>query len=328
MLAFSLNRYFRYVAIGLATCFAIGSAPSRADALKGVEETPRVAAESEAAPRFLALRASQVATPLGPLHVRQSVDADFDATAPVLLLWPSIFADSTMYEPVVSRLPPRWRLILVDGPGHGQSASPKRSFTMAECATAMRAVLDALAVPKAFVGGTSWGGLVGGEFAILFPERTAGVVMLNAPVFVDPGGPGMGDRLIVWGASIIGRWDVFVNGVMQPFFKPETIAANGFAMREFRRHLKATRDLSGLSTAVGAVLLDREPLAPRMTQIQAPTLFVAGRDDAMYPLPQLAGAARKLPRGRWVEVESRHISAVDQPDVVARLITDFVQSPP
>ena len=93
---------------------------------------------------------------------------------------------------------------------------------------------------------------------------------------------------------------------------------------DFHHHLRQA-DSAALSQAVRSVLIDREPLAHRMNGIKAPTLFVAGRKDAMYPVDALQRAAEALPNGHFEVLDTAHISVVDDPLSVTELIDDFLQ---
>ncbi len=268
-----------------------------------------------------------VATTLGKLAVWDTGARPGDTTPPVLL-WPSIFTDHVIYSSLVERWRGKRRLILVDGPGHGASEGPAgRRFTMQECAHAMKAVLDARGVSAAVVGGTSWGGLVGGEFALLYPQHTRGVVMMNTPFFVTPGGPSMGEKFITFGS----RWTlwtgIFTGGVARSFFMPGTRDAGGPVMTHFHQALHEA-DAGALSNAIASVLLERIALADRLPRIEAPALVVAGEHDEMYPLALQRDAVARLARGTFVVVESRHISVVDQPTAVARALEQFLAALP
>ena len=65
-----------------------------------------------------------------------------------------------------------------------------------------------------------------------------------------------------------------------------------------------------------------------MKDIKPPTLFVAGRHDAMYPADALRVAAQELSHGRFVELDTAHISVVDEPERVTELINDFLRELP
>ena len=196
---------------------------------------------------------------------------------------------------------------------------------MHDCGQALGEVLDALTIsePVAVVG-SSWGGLVAGEFALAQPRRTLAVVMLNTPVIKAPEGPSLSDRFVVWGARWIHASAAYRNGVAKAFFLPATIERGGVAQENFHHHLRQA-DGAALAQAVRSVLIDREPLADRMKGIKAPTLFVAGRQDAMYPVDALQRAASALPNGHFEALDTAHISVVDDPLSVTALIDDFLR---
>lgn len=267
-----------------------------------------------------------VPTSIGRLAVR---DTGAQAAAgDVIVLWPSILADHRIYRRQIEAWRGRHRLVIIDGPGHGQSGPSPGPFTMADCGRAVGEVLDALGISQPVViVGTSWGGLVAGEFAIAQPQRTRAVVMLNTPVYTAPEGPGFADRFIVWGARWIHGTGVYRDGVAKAFFLPATRERGGPLIQDFHQHLREV-DGAGLAQSVRSVLIEREPLAPRMSQIAAPTLFVAGRHDGMYPMEDLRKAAASLPRGRFEVLETAHISVVDEPDKATALITGFLSTLP
>jgi 3-oxoadipate enol-lactonase len=239
------------------------------------------------------------------------------ASAPTLVLWPSVFADSSIYAPLVTSLRGKARVVLIDGPGHGASgAGPERGFSVKDCAVAVKTILDELAVRSAAVGGTSWGGIVGGEFALLYPQATDAVVMLNTPVFSDPG---MAERFIVLGTRVIGGTQLFSEGVAKGFLMPATLQAAGAAVQQFHRGIQKSQH-GAMANAVGEVLIKREPLAPRLSGITAPTLFVVGEFDDMYPAAELQRAAKALADHHFATLPTRHISVVDEPARVAGLI--------
>lgn len=290
------------LAVGLPLVLAACAAPPIDAASAGL---------GTAAPR-------RVDTAVGLLAVHEAGRGDT-----TVVFWPSILADHAIYQAQVRALGDRYRLLLIDGPGHGASGPAPGPFSMRSCADALAAVLDAAAVRgPVVVVGTSWGGLVAGEFALAHPRRTAGIVMLNTPVL--PANPGFADRFVTWGARHLHGTALYSTGVARAFFLPETRAqADQTVMQRFAAHLHAA-DGHALSTAVRSVLIEREALAPRMSGIDVPTLFIAGDQDDMYPMATLREAASTLPKGRFEVVRSGHISVVDAPAETTALIQDFL----
>ncbi|MEZ5752878.1 MAG: alpha/beta hydrolase [Paracoccaceae bacterium] len=253
-----------------------------------------------------------VDTPTGTLAVVTLGQGETD-----LVLWPSIFTDHSIHLGLAERLGDRFRLHLVDGPGHGSSRSAPMVATMADYAASMAAVLDALDLKAPIVGGTSWGGLVGAELALTQPDRVSGLVLMNTPMGIDGAQPVFANRMIAFGARWMLGLRLFRNGVARSFF--EQPDADSGAMQHFHTML-AQADPAALSAHVANVILRGTPLRERLHQIAVPTAVIAGRDDTMYPVDQQAGAAVLLPMGRLYVVPGKHISAVDSPDLVAEAI--------
>jgi pimeloyl-ACP methyl ester carboxylesterase len=292
--------------------------PARAPTPSGVGAQP----PGPGAPASLLPPARQVPTRVGRLAVRDTGPAGADGE--VIVLWPSILSDHRIYRAQIEAWRGRHRLVVVDGPGHGDSGPAPGPFMMADCGEALSEVLDALGIDRpVVVVGTSWGGLVAGEFALARPQRTRAVVMLNTPVHTAPGGPGFGDRFVAWGARWIHGTGLYRDGVARAFLLPATRERGGPVLDDFHRHLREA-DGAALSRSVRAVLIEREPLAPRLRDIAAPTLFVAGRHDTMYPLEGLRDAAATLPRGRFAVLETAHISVMDAPAQATSLIEGFL----
>ena len=265
--------------------------------------------------------ARRIDTVIGSLAVRDSAGGESGET---IVLWPSILADHHIYQGPIASWWGKHRLVIIDGPGHGDSGPAPTPFTMKQCGEAVAEILYQLDIstPVIFIG-CSWGGLVAGEFAIDQPSLTKAVVMMNTPVHNDQHGLKLGDRFIVWGAYWLHSSRVYQNGVARSFFLPETRERGGPLMEAFRQHLRRANG-AALARSVRSVILDREPLAPRMIRISAPTLFIAGRFDGMYPPETLRDAFLSISNGRFEILDTSHISVVDEPEKTVSLIDEFI----
>ena len=94
-------------------------------------------------------------------------------------------------------------------------------------------------------------------------------------------------------------------------------------MQAFRQHLQNANG-AALARSVRSVILDREPLAPRMSRIAAPTLFVTGRFDGMCPQETLRDAFQSIPNGRFEILDTSHVPVVNEPEKTGSLIDDFI----
>lgn len=261
-------------------------------------------------------------TTVGSLAVRDSTAGESGET---IVLWPSILADHHIYQGPIASWWGKHRLVIIDGPGHGDSRPAPTPFTMKQCGEAVAEILCQLDIstPVIFIG-CSWGGLVAGEFAIDQPSRTKAVVMMNTPVHNDQHGLKLGDRFVVWGARWLHKTRIYQEGVARSFFLPDTCQRGGPVIEAFYRHL-GNADGTALALSVRSVMLEREPLAQRMPKIKSPTLFIAGRFDAMYPTETLRNAALSLPNGQFEVLDTSHISVVDESEKTTQLINEFIK---
>jgi pimeloyl-ACP methyl ester carboxylesterase len=265
--------------------------------------------------------AQLIKTAIGALAVR---DTATSLTGETIVLWPSILANYKIYQVPIDAWIGRHRLVVIDGPGHGDSGPSPEPFSMKQCGHAISEILDAVGVTSpVIVVGCSWGGLVAGEFAIDYPSRTKAVVMLNTPIHNKKGGVKLSDRFVVLGARWLHATRVYQDGVARSFFLLDTCKRGGPLLEAFYRHL-CNADGAALALSVRSVMLEREPLAPRMSKIKSPTLFIAGRFDEMYPIETLRDAALSLPNGQFEVLDTSHISVVDESEKTTQMIDEFI----
>jgi pimeloyl-ACP methyl ester carboxylesterase len=262
-----------------------------------------------------------VQTVIGALAIR---DTATSLTGDTIVLWPSILANYQIYQVPIEAWIGRHRLVIIDGPGHGDSGPAPEPFNMKQCGQAMSEILDELGVSTpTIIVGCSWGGLVAGEFAIDYPSRTKAVVMLNTPIHNKKSGLKLSDRFVVWGARWLHTSRVYQDGVARSFFLQKTCEQGGPMMDAFRQHLQRANG-AALARSVRSVMLEREPLASRLRVITTPTLFIAGRFDRMYLPETLRDAVLSMPRGRFEVLDTSHISVVDEPEQTVSLINNFI----
>ncbi|MFC4514920.1 MULTISPECIES: alpha/beta fold hydrolase [Streptomyces] len=109
-----------------------------------------------------------------------------EGTGPVCVLSAGLGMGWFDWEPVVPLLTPHRTVVRFDRPGLGFSAAPLEPPTVAAEAARMAGVLDALGLPgPATVVGHSLAGFHAEAYARMYPERTAGLVLVDASVVPD-----------------------------------------------------------------------------------------------------------------------------------------------
>ena len=259
----------------------------------------------------------RVITQAGELALREAGQG----TVP-LLLWHGLYAEASMFDPLVKHLAPDYRLLLISAPGHGESGPPALPLSSAMSGAAVLTVLDAFGLERAAVIGCSWGGIAGLQAALQAPRRISAVAAFNTPF--GPGTSDFGTRSIVWLTGLLGNTAFFGRRVAAGFFSRRTRAQNPEVIQQFVAAFPG-RAPRALQAAARAVLIERESLLPLLPKLEVPVLVVSGAEDTRYPPAETREIARRIPKARFLTVEdSAHLTPLEQPEITARLVRELV----
>jgi pimeloyl-ACP methyl ester carboxylesterase len=205
------------------------------------------------------------------------------------------------------------RIVALDLPGHGRSggATPK---TIEDAAAVVAGFLDAVGITRVVIGGHSMGGAIAQQFALAFPQRVDGLILV-----------GTGARLRVLPrllALLETNHDEGVDLLM-------SLAVGAEAAAELRAALhRATAD-----NPPGVVLGDLRAcdvfdVMSRIRSVNAPALVICGADDRLTPPKysqflgqQIAGARVVVVpgAGHYVQVETPRETTNAMREFLARL---------
>jgi 2-succinyl-6-hydroxy-2,4-cyclohexadiene-1-carboxylate synthase len=224
---------------------------------------------------------------------------------------------------------PFFTTLAVDLPGHGRSASPAEVAAYAMDATVadLVAVLDRQGIARAHVLGYSMGGRVALALAVVHPDRVGALVLESA----SPGLAEAGERAVRVAAdaalaerieregvpAFVDYWESLPLWASQARLSPEARATLR-AGRLQNTPVGLANSLRGLGTG------SQPPLWDRLGDLAAPTLLVAGGDDAKFS--DLARQiAAQIPDNELLLVHHvGHAVHLEQPAVFARLVRDFL----
>jgi 3-oxoadipate enol-lactonase len=241
-----------------------------------------------------------------------------DPTAPAVVLGPSIGTRLQMWEPQVPELARRWRVIRFDTRGHGGSPVPAGPYTVEELAADVLALADELGVDQFAFAGNSLGGTIGQQLAADHPDRVRALVLCctAAKLGESSSWHERAGRVRAEGT------DWLVDFTRDRWFH-----------RDFQTTAPQQVDdlLTGLrETPVEGYAACCEALAefdgrPRLEEIQAPTLVVAGEDDPATPPDLAVEMAEGIPNSDLLVVpRAAHLAGVERPDVVTPAIVEHL----
>lgn len=84
------------------------------------------------------------------------------------------------WEPVFSHLGPQIRGIAITQRGHGNASKPDQGYASSDLASDVAEVMEALSIPSAVIVGHSMGSFAAQRFAIEYPEKTAGLILIGS----------------------------------------------------------------------------------------------------------------------------------------------------
>ena len=104
----------------------------------------------------------------------------YDSTKPTLVLINAFTTSSELFQPQFRdpNLRSHMNLLAIELLGHGQTRTAKKQWTYWDTAEMNLQVLDALNIDRVFVLGTSQGGWVTVQMALLRPEQVVSDIIL------------------------------------------------------------------------------------------------------------------------------------------------------
>jgi pimeloyl-ACP methyl ester carboxylesterase len=235
---------------------------------------------------------------------------------------------SRFWGETVRALVGRYRLIVYDARGHGQSGVPDDLAAYDETVFVddLRALLDHLQIERAAVCGISMGGNIALRFGIAHPERVDGLIV---------GAPGTGsDDARAWRrrSEILARvlrergLDSFAEAVLTspPVAR---FVAQGPEARAWLRTQLTSHSVDGLMRTVLGEQATRPAIYDLEEQIRAlpPRLLVVVGEHDEASLKASRFVAEHAPNGELAIVPGAgHLTNLEQPDTFAALVDGFL----
>lgn len=106
---------------------------------------------------------------------------DHGEGVPIVLTY-GLAGNTRMWQPQIEDFSRRYRLVLWDQRGHGQSDSPvdSESYGVWKSVEDLHALIEVLGIEEAFIGGQSMGGGVATRFALRYPDETKALLVFNS----------------------------------------------------------------------------------------------------------------------------------------------------
>jgi len=204
------------------------------------------------------------------------------------------------------------RLIAPDQLGFGGSEKPVGVYSLDLYTDLTLAAADHFALDKPFLLGHSAGGKVAAATVARFPDRFAGLILVNTGGFSV-----LAPVLLLADTALFRLADrpFFRKRILKPFKVARTV--------ETPEQWEAFRRIRGNNAALD---IDKAGYREAVRAIQIPTLLVWGLKDRLLPKSTPRRVLRDIPHARFVAMpESGHTPFRDQPKLFAENVLQFVE---
>ena len=201
--------------------------------------------------------------------------------APAVVLIPGFLETRAAFVPLAEQWASRYRVVLVDVLGHGESGCAGYVHTMEDQADAVLAVLRAERIRFFRVAGHSMGGYIALALMERVPDRLRGVLLLNTHPFADS----EERRALRRRAMEIAKKEKssYLHAAIPALVAPE----NADRLREELRVMAEaarTMPVQGILAAQEGMMLRADRSGLLQTVQPFPVVVVAGVDDPVIPL--------------------------------------------
>lgn len=226
------------------------------------------------------------------------------------------------WVPLIPYLPGRYRLVIVDIRGHGQSSKPECCYTRLDFAYDVKLLLDRLKIQQADIVGHSLGSIIAQTFAETWPERTRKVILISSTGGPRPGTPS--ESTFDFASQI--------RQLKEPIDPDSPFMIDWWSSptpvdEDFIRRQRA--DSARIPLRVWLAVLDQglnvTDLQSTLPRLKAPTLLIWGQIDPIMGEDVRATLREALPDAK-VRIFPRlgHNPFWEDPKAVAASITQFL----
>jgi pimeloyl-ACP methyl ester carboxylesterase len=235
-------------------------------------------------------------------------------TGPVLLLSHGYSSTARMWDGQIAALKDRYRVIVWDMRGHGETDYPTDQSRYSEALTVgdMKALLDHAGADKAIIAGLSLGGYMSLAFTASHPERVGALMLFDT-------GPGFKKD------EARAKWNKTAKQ------RAATLEAKGLAALNSSDEVKLTRhrDASGLArAALGMLAQDNDRVIRSLDKVAVPTLVLVGANDTNFLAATDYMAAKIKGATKVVIPDAGHAANLHQPALFNKAVEAFLAKLP
>ncbi len=202
-------------------------------------------------------------------------------------------------------------------PGFGGAAAPQTRMSIDDYARQIVEELDE--AEQAIFAGLSMGGYIALSIARNFPERMAGLILIDTRETADNDEQRKGRYAMIEKVREAGSVQPVVDGMLPKMLTPEAPEE----MRERVREIMSSSSPEGVIAALEA-MATRPDSTELLPKIDVPALVVVGAEDTITPPIDAERMARALPNATLVSIPGAgHLSNYEKWERFNRAVVSF-----
>jgi 3-oxoadipate enol-lactonase len=232
--------------------------------------------------------------------------------------------DLSMWDGLAAELAGQREVARYDHRGHGGSAVPAGPYTLDMLVDdAARLIREWGRGPIVWVG-LSMGGMVGQGLAIRYPELVRGLVLANTTArYPDEAQAAWAQRIA---AVEAGGMAAIADTVMERYFHAGFRSGRPERVAHFRSLVMRSDPKGYVATCHALAAVD---WLDRLSQIDCPTLIIAGALDVGTPVAMSEAMLERIRGARMVVLdEASHLSVAEQPALFTQVLREFLAALP
>jgi 3-oxoadipate enol-lactonase/4-carboxymuconolactone decarboxylase len=244
------------------------------------------------------------------------VAVDGPPGAPALLLVHSLGTNLHVWDAQVAGLAAGFRVVRFDFRGHGLTEVGAGPCTIDELAADALAVLDALGIATAHVGGVSIGGMIAQAIAARAPARVRSLILCGTALAIPPPEMWLTRAATVRAEGLAAIADATLVRWVSPAYLASP-AGRGLRAILLRTHPEGY--------AAAAAALATADLSRTTPELRIPTLVIVGELDPATPVASAEAVRDAIPGARLVVIPgAAHLPLLDHADAVTAAVRGFL----
>ena len=263
-------------------------------------------------------------TPSGIIHywTNDAVESSQNA----LIFLPGLTADHRLFEKQIEYFKDTYRVLVWDAPGHASSYPFRLDFSLFDMAKWLDGIFVKEGIEKPIIIGQSMGGYVGQVYAQLFPEKLKGLVTIDSPSLQRNYYTAM-ELWFLKNMEAIYRiysWKSLLKS------GPKSVSTTDYGrklMYDMMMIYDGDQERYARLAGYGYKIFSKAVEKKLSYEVKCPQLVICGKEDhAGACIRYLKAYERNTGKSvQWID-KSGHNSNADQPDIVNRLINEFLNN--